>query len=649
MDARVDETAQVIILGKFENNKKYKEQILKEILAVICAMFNSDGGKVVIYFEIDPNIPVGGSPFSKITFVIRILEQSLISIVGLNQTVRKINFIDAKESITILIEKINYLITTNYNIYLPSRTQVVQVQPLEHPEKVVDDIINRKIVKEPVQCRKDCQNFFKEKCCGFHENKTHMFKQLKAEQSKRTRLADRMTGKGNKFSCYVSAFANYRGGHLYFGIKDDGFIEGEEILNDDISDIIKKVEKAINKMIWPEEIGQPKRGEHWEIFFEPVLDENAKHIPSTFVIVIYIAPCLGGVFTEEPECYEMVEGIVEKMSFKTWKERILHPVWLHCKEITSSVQRITWASSKVRDAFTQADKVLMKIINNAHWALVPAQCQTLQKKNHSCVMKLLVLSKQVTTCCRRGQLRNAGKHIIDYEKILPEAQDRLFFEVMGLYLHAALERARGNLMKLKEFLAEALSKAELIEAGLVTAIVYIFGGTVTDLLNSENESREFSPHILSVKALEHLRCIPDSCKVGADMEKKAYITLATFYLGCNISGQRIKDCINTSDIDNAKVCMTAIQKSVNDGYPLTNYHEVQFTLVQSICNYRQSQINTNDKLHFLQNASNYAQKAKHIAQEYDFSEILEWSKTNEALCTEELVRAKFALIHSVRK
>ena len=105
----------------------------------------------------------------------------------------------------------------------------------------------------------------------------------------------------------ISSFANHRGGHVYCGINDkDGVVEGEEISDKNI--IEKKVEKAVNKMIWPEEIGQPKRGEHREIFFEPVLDENCKAISSIFVIVIYIAPCLGGVFTEEPECYEMVEG-----------------------------------------------------------------------------------------------------------------------------------------------------------------------------------------------------------------------------------------------------------------------------------------------------------------------------------------------------
>ena len=280
----------------------------------------------MIGFETDPNIPVEGSPSSNVSSVIRILEQSMKAIIGMYQTVSKIQFIEDKESIIIVIKKSDSLITTNYNLYLPSQKQVVQVYSWEPSQKVMDEIIARKIVEEPVQRDSHYKKFRKGRRCGFYDSKISQLKNLKAKQPKRIRLTDRLTGKGNKFNCYVSAFANYIGGHVYYGINDDGVVEGEEISNDDVSGIIKRVETAFNQMIWPEEIGQPKRGEHWEIFFEPVLDENSKPIPSTFIIVIYIAPCLGGVFTEEPECYEMTEGKVQRMSLTTWKRCLIQPV-----------------------------------------------------------------------------------------------------------------------------------------------------------------------------------------------------------------------------------------------------------------------------------------------------------------------------------
>jgi hypothetical protein len=643
MDGDIDETSHVMFLGKFENNKKYKGKIIQEIIVVICAMLNSNGGKVVIHIDADWE---NGKPTGilQMSSVIRILEQSMISIIGLRQTILKIDF-EAKDSIVISIEKADSLITINYNLYLPSETQVVQVSPLEPLENVQHIIINRKVVMKPVQLGSHCKIFLKGKPCGFHERKMVQFKQLKTDPSKRTTLADRMTGKGNKFSCYVAAFANHNGGHIYYGITHNFVVEGEFIPNEKlhILEIVKKVEKAINKLIWPEQIGQPKRGVHWDIFFESMVDENSKPIPSTFVIVIYIAPCLGGVFTEEPECYEMVEGKVMKMSFTTWKRR-LHPGWSPSREeIPRSVKRISWSSAKVRKDFTVEGEKLRQLINNGDWNAFSKECQILQRKSQLCETKLLVLSKQVTASYRRGNFKKARIFLEQYNAILPQAQDRVFFEVMGLYLQAALKRASGDFEELPGLLTEALSQADLIEPGLVTAIVYVFAGTVTDLINSEGPSKKIdSPDVLSNRGLEHLRCVPDNSEVVANKEQKAHITLASFYLRCNISGRRIKGNVDSSDIDKAKTSILAVHESADKGHPLGVYHEVQFNLVLSIYNYRRSQVSPDQRTRSLRTAFEYAKKAECLATYYQFKEMAEWSKANKALCTEELVCSQFS-------
>ena len=362
----------VISLGRVEEfftNKKYKEKKLSEIIIVICAILNSNGGKVVLHTGTDSNVP-GNIPegvfcFSQMLLqVIRMLEQSMISIIGSQQTVSKIDFKEDRESIIILVKKADSLITTNFKLYLPSETQVIKVFPWEPLEKIKDDIINRKVVPQAVLRGSHTKMFFKGKICGFRESKTVELKNVEATRSKHTRLADRMTGKGNKFTCYISGFANHSGGHIYYGITDDArVVEGELISNEeDKREITKKVEKAINRMIWPDQIGQPKRGEHWDIFFEPVLDNNSKPIPSTFVIVIYVAPCLGGVFTEEPECYELVKGKVESMPFTTWKKRILQPVWLGNKdEIFHPPERNSFILAEARKAFSLGNTILKEV------------------------------------------------------------------------------------------------------------------------------------------------------------------------------------------------------------------------------------------------------------------------------------------------
>ena len=670
MDGHIDETSHIIFLGKFEKDKRYKEKILQEIIAAIYAMLNSNGGQVMIHIDTDSNvIPVEGSPFSQMSLVIRILEQFMISVIGSNQTVSKINFKADKESIVILVEKSDSLITTNYNLYLQSETQVVPVSSLEPPENVKHNIINRKVFMEPVQLGSHCKIFLKGKHCGHREGKMVQFKNVKANQSKRTTLADRMTGKSNKFSYYVSGFANYNGGHIYYGITDDGVVEGELISNEeDKNEIRKKVEKVINKMTWPEQIGQPKRGVHWEIFFETVVDENSKPIQSTFVIVVYIAPCLGGVFTEEPECYEMVGGKVKKISFTLWQKRMSCPVWLNTREeiphsvhkkisftlwqkrmscpvwlntreeIPHSVQRIPWSSAKARNAFTVGDDKLMQLLNDGNWdAISEHVTRSLQSSSELNGMKLLVLSIQVTACYRRGSFNEAHAFLEQYNAILPQAQDCLIFEVLGLYLQAALKRASGDFQELARLLTAALSKAELIEAGLITAIVYVFAGTVTDLINSEYPTNKVvSPDVLSIRALEHSQCVSDHSKGLEFMKRKAHITLTTFYLGCNISGRRIKGNVDMSDIDKARASIMAVHQFADEGQPLSRYCEVQLNLVLSIYNYRHSQLSLDaERTRFLRNASEYAKKAECFASDYQFTEMVEWSKrATKALCTE---------------
>ena len=209
--------------------------------------------------------------------------------------------------------------------------------------------------------------------------------------------------------------------------------------------------------------------------------------------------------------------------------------------------------------------------------------------------------------------------------------------------------ASGDLQELAGLLTEALSKAEMIEPGLVTAIVYVFAGTVTDLINSKDPSNKLdSPDVLSMRALEHLQRVPDSSDVIEDMKQKVHVILATFHLGSNISGQHIKGSIDNLCLDKAKTSIAAVYKSVIDGNSLSAYRDVQVNLVQSVCNYRHSQVSSPDqRTRLLRSAFDCAEKAKCFAKQYNFTEMLQWCKTNQALYTEELVRV--TLEHLVRK
>ena len=643
MEGGVDETDHDINLGKFANNKKYKEKVVKEIITAICAMLNTNGGKLVIHIETDLNIPGESSPSVKTAIVIRIVEQSMISIIGLNQTVSKINFTEEEQSIIILVQKSESLVTTNYNLYLPSQSQVVQVYPWETQN--MDNIFHRRIIENPVQHGSHCKVFHKGEHCGFPESKMHQLKNLKAEQSKRTKLADRMTGKGNKLSCYVSAFANYRGGHIYYGIKDDGFIEGEKISNDDDkSDIIKKVEKAINKMIWPEEIGQPKRGEHWEIFFEPVLDKNSKPIPSSFVIVIYIAACLGGVFTEEPECYKMLEGKVQKMSFNSWKkimwacddagDQHSSPVEI----VPHSVSRIQWTSDEIKLKCMHASDVLMDLINNGKWKELDRKSKEIQQQCPEPEVTLIVLSKKIIAHSRQGCFIKAEKALESFNHGVRNIIDNPFFTALASYLAIVLKRNKKDFEDIEELLKDALMKAESIEAGYLTAAIHLLVVTVSAFSDEESGSLQ---NKLCATAIEHLQQIEEPNCSSQDIEQKAYITLAFFHLKCTLAKDLILQTTCTEmDLNAAKSAMTAFDQSDSES-PARRFRQIQTMLAKSVLYYRQAQKEQlTGARPFLENAINRAQDAMELAEKLKFSEMVMWSKKSISVCTEELLRAQ---------
>ena len=633
-DAYADQITYELSLHEFLEKKlegNYKETILKKIVSTVCAMMNCNGGRIVVNINANSDISV-----SQLSLAVRIIEQHLISIIGTNITAA-VNFEDSedKKSITIFVEKAASLITIDYHLFVPSRTQVIQWQPLQPQEKVKNEIINRSAVDNPVQLESHQKLFVQGKKSGLHESKTVQLKNVKAEASKRTKLADRMTGKSNKFNYYVSAFANYKGGHIYYGIDDDGIVKGELIEREnEKKEITKRVEKSIKKMIWPE---QPKRNVHWEIFFEPVLDDNSTPIPSTFVIVIYIASCLGGVFTEVPECYEMVKEEVVKMSLITWKEKILRPVELFHLPITdSTVIRSTWSSSRIERICSQADEALVTTLNEGK--SIQTIANNLEKKNPGLIeVQLLISAKKVMASYRSNSFGVARKLLGEYEFSLKSATEFWMFEAIRVYLETVICFVQGDIEAVNNILPNVIIQAESIKRGRISAALYLLAAAYLPQPNGDDNN---SPVVFLLRALEDLKHDKDVPTLRADLEQKCHIYLALFYLGCNKSRMPNKSVIS---VEKASCSIDAVNQSIDDGYLMIPYREVHFKLIRSILFYRKSQIQPKKKMFFLKAAFDASKKAETLAIECDFQDLVDWSRDCMALFTESLIRTTLQL------
>ena len=303
-----------------QREKKYQDTIFNIILQITNGLFNGNGGKLTLVFD-NPTSP----PSGHIKEAIRKIEQKTSDFTGVVTLVYDLTIVKKPGSMEINVAKSknNSIFTLHYNIYLPTNQQVVEVSPKD-PVKEVQDILCMNVpALEAVKPDSHVKEFTLGVAVDFGESKTVQFKQLVERRTNSVSITKRLLRSG-KLLAYVSAFANYSGGHVYIGINDDGKVEGEKITLQDRQELQEKIGKAIGSMVWPDNsYTQGEEEKRWQINFVEVKNARGEIVPSTFVIVIYVAQCLGGVFTKEPESYEIVNNEPRRIDFPTWRKLIV--------------------------------------------------------------------------------------------------------------------------------------------------------------------------------------------------------------------------------------------------------------------------------------------------------------------------------------
>lgn len=342
-----------VSLTRIETDKSYRKSKMENILHSLVALFNSFGGILKIYLEASENLE---SLSRKQDGLIRSIEQQISEKVGSIKTSEKIKTIRGEKEIIIEVTGSPELITQDYHLYVPTNSQILPVRSFEP----VDEIIHSKIKPGQVlELTEHClrKDFNLGEIIG-KESRTIQFKNLKSEPAKCVSLSDRIS-RGNKFKNTVSAFANCFGGCIFYGISDSGMVIGQEVSERERDLIIKKVTKVIDNMAWPKGCDAPRRGKQWDIFFKPVKDVEGNKIESLFVIIITISQCPGGVYTEKPVSYHIVDGEVREMDFPTWQRKcsqredveMISSKQTLCKnsssgpcEVPKGLKRIKWSS-----------------------------------------------------------------------------------------------------------------------------------------------------------------------------------------------------------------------------------------------------------------------------------------------------------------
>lgn len=612
-----------------------------KVVSHVCAFLNSSGGDLIIAF------PSQKYESKDLDQPVRLIEQWINNLVGTVTMSQKVKIEVEPQRIVINIKGCYNLVTVDYNMFLPSHSQVNRVLPIETLEKIQGIIFGENMTSVGKELPVVQQVFVQGEDIELCETYSVQFKEFKDAPAKRTTLADRVSERRNKVLQYVSAFANYRGGIIYIGVNDKHLINGEIITDNERESLVKKLTNKINTMIWAGLEDGPRKGKHWDVHFYPVVDKKGGIVESNFVVAIVVAQYPGGVFLEEPECYHMINGNVEKMKSSTWKEYLLlerspyiartdHSA---CETSTRALQcqrpigRLQWSSIGIRKKYYKVNGVLIRLINKGSWKQFWA-CLEMEKANcteHG--VKLVILSKKITANFKQGNFEQAERGMAEYRRGISQSEDRIISQTREFLLNSALERSRGNIQESYQHAINGLALVEQIPTGMLAVQYYSNLATViTVLLELENDRK--NKELLKQqaiyffqKATDHLEDANDYLPSKSDQKQKVHINLAFLHLRCSFaSGVRAEERVEESEIDKAKKHLQAADQSVNDGCKMTNYRKCQYLLARSVLFYRRSQnlkpdeIETRDD--FLNDALEYSFEARQIAIGCNFVEIL---------------------------
>lgn len=600
-------------LKNFET-KKGRDTTLTEIKKNVCALLNTDGGRLVLIANdaTDDNMIDADS-------VVRPIEQQFQNIIG-SEVHYKFDVLEqTNNKITLDIQGLPILCTFITNLFLPTCTEIQLIYAWEK-DRLQQILFERRIVEISEQ---DLPELFFLKCkCGFHESQTVQFKCLKTEKTGKTDFADRVIN--NKFTSTISSFANASGGNIFYGIKDDGTVVGVPLSNPEKEEITKKLEATVRKMIWPEEI---KRGKQWDIKFIPCDSE------SMFVMVISVLPCIGGVFTKEPESYYVENGEVKKMPFDTWKRNMYYKVAKPVPEL----ERSNWSSEKSKRSYMELTQSMENYRQLGKWKTIENKLKILNEQNDLLVNgKLVTLFQTVAVHYRQGNFEDAEKCLMEFRTTKNSAEDKSIFDVEERYSASAIERSRGDYKGAWSIIEEGLASVKNAPAGFVPASFYAHAASILSyLVNDESfmgeikdkneKDLEVHKHIerakdLCYKALQHLAYVENDFEIAREeLKQRISITLALLYLRPTDHAP-----ISSSDIDTVAAKISESEQSLLKlkGTSRLTYNYCRLLIVKSDLWFRKYQLMPTDiGIELVEVSLEYVQQARKLAAKNNFSEI----------------------------
>ena len=620
--------------------KKSKIKNIDVVIRNICALLNEKGGtlRIILNKTSQENISR-----KLVTDFIRTTEQRMSEITDYSNVGAMETKICYPHYIAFAIKPSPSLCTMNYNLCIPTETQLISL-PATTPVSNVKEIMARKYLPENyVKNGIHCRDFVWKNRVIFElrESKEVQFKIFKAESSKCVSLADRIVSRSNKLVHQVSAFANHKGGHLYIGIDSSTYlVEGILVSETEKYKIRAKVGKTLSKMIWPEHIGIPQRGQQWDIYFEQVNDSKGQPIPHTHVIVIHVAPCPGGVFLDQPESYHAVDGKIQRMSLDVWRDKILSSRYTDVHQIIRPEKIIGITDSKSERNHFILFEYLERLRKEGDWKKFEAISSKELKLDAK--TDAAVVAYHVTLAAKmKKEYSKAYKNLTIFLESKKYTANPSNFDVHEIHLNVIFLRSKGLNDASYNLAKDGLEKVDLLEDTWMKARFYMLFASLaairaTEVTNSrERHKEEAEEH--NQKALRILEKLSGNATAVADLQRTTYINMALLSLGSSIKGLNDDGALCQSQIETAQGYLTFADRLFLGARQTTEYNMCKILFARSDLQYRLSQIYPRYSLVHLKTAFAIAEEARNLTKKNKFLELFEYGLARLAFLTEKVI------------
>ena len=643
-----------------EQKKQARKRFVQEILKTICALHNSNGGTL--------KLSSSGKYRLNQDIAVRLAEEGSRNVFNISEIYENFKIHDqTTDSLTLRIQRSSSLVTMKLNIFFPTETQVLEYLPVKD-QWIFLQLMNRKFCKPnenevPV-------DFISKDFSGLKESDTVQLKNLttkvttnvttkvttevttevttkvttevttkvttKVTTEVTTTFADRVIE--NKFTRYVSAFANHRGGQIYYGIKDDGVVAGEKISDEEKVRVENRIKDEIGEMRCHGHGASGSSGVEWDVTFAPVKKKNGTIIESTFVMIVSIKPFFGGVFTEEPESYHIKKGEVVKIKFDDWLVCFKMEKQPWAIEVITSVQsHVQWRSQRNRKIYLDFTIALVQCRNDNDMEKFYLFRELAKTDTYKTTDASLIVSlENVAVHYKKHEFEAASKLLEHLERTKEESRDPEFHFAKMMYLKSRIKRAQGEYKESYDIAIHCLKTVANLTPDLITVWYYMQLAMLANILGARGkDSAKFSEaRSWLQRALNHA-CRLNEYPTGLlDVQQKLFIYRAMTLLKCSLIGEISNLYVSPEEISAAAQEVTKVHSSLMNGGHMSQYREIQHLFAQCSLFIRHSEhtnSNQTQKRHQLNRAQRWAKQAEDLASDCGFEDMQVYATSFQAI------------------